>query len=217
MILQRPSSIAPAKPYSADLAEFLGLESVDFTHPVFERDLRGEMINWSSEGWDEIFTTIKNSQKIVTHLNSGIRSHDEIRLIASELFGYDLDPSVWLWTPFYTDFGRNIWLEKGVFVQHNCIFMDRGGIHIGENTFIAPRVNIVTINHDQRPQHRQNTYNKGVRIGKNVWVGIGVTICPGVEIGDGAIIAAGAVVTKNVAENTIVGGNPAKFIKNVEL
>lgn len=49
----------------------------------------------------------------------------------------------------------------------------------------------------------------------NVWIGSNATILAGVTVGDGAMVAAGAVVTKDVAPNTIVGGNPAKFIKNV--
>lgn len=217
MILTRPQSIPAPKPYSQDLAEFLGLEKVDFSHEIFAHDLAGKAVNFQSEGWNELLKTINNAQKITAHMNAGARSHDEIRTIFAQLVGYELDSSVWLWTPFYTDFGRNIWLEKGVFIQHNCIFMDRGGIHIGENSFIGPRTSIVTINHDFDPAKRATTYNKGVRIGKNVWVGINATICPGVSVGDGAIIGAGAVVTKDVAPNTIVGGNPAKLIKKIEL
>ncbi|HFK3004318.1 TPA: DapH/DapD/GlmU-related protein, partial [Clostridioides difficile] len=52
--------------------------------------------------------------------------------------------------------------------------------------------------------------------GKNVWIGANVTVVPGVTIGDNAIIAAGAVVTKNVAENTIVGGVPAKLLRAID-
>lgn len=54
-----------------------------------------------------------------------------------------------------------------------------------------------------------------MHIKRNVWMGACVTIMPGVTIGENAIIAGGAVVTKNVEPNTIVGGNPAKFIKSV--
>jgi acetyltransferase-like isoleucine patch superfamily enzyme len=49
-----------------------------------------------------------------------------------------------------------------------------------------------------------------------VWIGANATICPGVSIGDGAVIAAGAVVTENVPENTVYGGVPAKFIKEIQ-
>ena len=56
---------------------------------------------------------------------------------------------------------------------------------------------------------------KPVRIGRNVWIGANVTILPGVTIGNGAIVSAGAVVTKDVAENTIVAGVPAKKVRDV--
>ena len=54
-----------------------------------------------------------------------------------------------------------------------------------------------------------------MRICRNAWIGAGATILPGVTIGENAVVAAGAVVTKDIAPDTIVGGNPAKFIKNV--
>lgn len=56
---------------------------------------------------------------------------------------------------------------------------------------------------------------KPIHIEDKVWLGANVTVCPGVTIGEGAVVAAGAVVTKDVASRTVVGGIPAKFIKNV--
>ena len=200
----------------ANLKELLHLESVDFTNEIFAKDLRGEGVNYQSDGWEEMFKAITNAQKLVAYLNAGYHSREQTRAILSELFGYALDSSVWVMPPFYTDFGRNIRIEKGVFINTCCTFMDRGGIEIGEGTFIAPKVNIVTINHDFNPQNRATTLCKPVKIGKRVWIGIGATICPSVSIGDNSIIAAGAVVTKNVPSNVIVGGNPAKVIKTLK-
>ena len=199
-----------------NLKELLGLESVDFANEIFERDKKGEGINYESEGWDEMKKAITNAQKLVAHLNSGFHSDEDTRAILSELFGYTLDSSVWIMPPFYTDFGRSISLEKGVFINTCCTFMDRGGIEIGEGTFIGPKTNIVTINHDFNPLNRSTTLCKGVKIGKRVWISINVTICPGVTIGDNAIIAAGAVVPKNVPPNAIVGGNPARVIRMLD-
>lgn len=94
---------------------------------------------------------------------------------------------------------------------------DQGGITIGEGTLVGPKTVIATLNHHMNPEKRANLIPKPVKIGAKVWIGANVTILPGVNIGDGAIIAAGAVVNKDVAPNTVVGGVPAKFIKNIEI
>ena len=82
---------------------------------------------------------------------------------------------------------------------------------IGHNVVLA------TLNHEENPQKRGNLIPAPIKIGNDVWIGSNATILPGVTIGDGAIIAAGAVVTKDVAENTIVGGVPARYIRNVNV
>ena len=96
------------------------------------------------------------------------------------------------------------------------MFQDQGGIEIGDGTLIGHNVVMATLNHNMKVESRANIIPKPIKIGKNVWIGANVTICQGVEIGDGAIIAAGAVVNKNVEKNIVVGGVPAKFIKNIE-
>ena len=101
-----------------------------------------------------------------------------------------------------------------MFINHSAILSASGGIEFEDGVQVAPGVRIATINHDFNERHTKYTYGK-VTIKKNAWIGMNVTICPGVTIGENAIVAAGAVVTKDVAPNTIVGGNPAKFIKSI--
>lgn len=79
-----------------DLKERLNLERVDFSHEIFARDKGGEGINYQSEGWDEMKKAITNAQKLVAHLNSGFHSYEDAREILSELVGYELYSSVWL-------------------------------------------------------------------------------------------------------------------------
>ncbi len=81
---------------------------------------------------------------------------------------------------------------------------------IGHNVVLA------TLNHAFEPSHRQDMNPQPIKIGNNVWIGANSTILPGVTIGDGAIIAAGAVVSKDVPENAVVGGVPAKIIKYIK-
>ena len=72
------------------------------------------------------------------------------------------------------------------------------------------------MNHDERPEFRQNIYPKPIKIGNNVWIGSNATILQGITIGDGAIIGANSVVKKDVPENTIAAGVPAKTIRKIE-
>lgn len=117
-------------------------------------------------------------------------------------------------TPFYTDFGQFIELGKNVFINHGCTFMDRGGIIIEDNVLIAPKVNIITENHSEKIELRENVYSKQITIKKGAWIGVAATILPGVTIGENTIVWAGAVVTSDVPSNTKVAGVPAKIISD---
>lgn len=156
------------------------------------------------------------ARKITAKLNSDYHDDKEIRKLFSELIGKEVDESFGLFPPFYTDCGKNIHVGKNVFINSGCCFQDQGGITIGDGSLIGHNVVIATLNHEFNPKHRSDMHPKAVKIGKNVWVGSNSTILPGVTVHDGAIIAAGAVVTKDVEQNTVVGGVPAKFIKKLE-
>lgn len=134
-----------------------------------------------------------------------------------KLIGKPVDYTFRLFPPFYTDCGKNITVGKNVFINSCCHFQDQGGIVIGDNVLIGHNVVIATLNHNQNPEKRASILPKSVKIGNNVWIGSNTVILGGVEIQDGAIIAAGAVVAKNVLKNTIVGGVPAKVIKEIEV
>ena len=120
-----------------------------------------------------------------------------------------------MFPPFYADYGQNITVGKNVFINSGCCFQDQGGIIIGDNVLIGQQVVIATLNHDLMPEKRANMLPAPVTIGDGVWIGAHATILSGVTIGSGAVVAAGAVVTKDVPENTVVGGVPAKIIKTI--
>ncbi len=116
--------------------------------------------------------------------------------------------------PFFCDYGYNIHLGRGTFLNFGCVLLDVGRIDIGEGTQIGSGVQILTPDHPRDPALRRQGYESGlpVRIGANVWIGSGAIILPGVSVGDDAIIGAGAVVTRSVPAGATVVGNPARRV-----
>lgn len=114
--------------------------------------------------------------------------------------------------PFHCDYGYNIALGDGVFMNFNCVILDVVEVTIGDGTQIAPGVQILTADHPRDPAARRTglEFGQPIRIGRNVWIGAGALILPGVTIGDDALIGAGSVVTRDVPAGVTVAGNPAR-------
>lgn len=155
------------------------------------------------------------ARRITFELNNAYHTPEEVRNLLSRLFGKTVDESFRVFPPFYTDFGKNITVGKNVFINACCHFQDHGGVSLGDGCQIGHNVVFATLNHGLAPEDRQTTYPAPITLGKNVWVGSNSTILQGVTIGDNAVIAAGAVVTKDVPENTIAGGVPARIIRKI--
>ena len=180
-----------------------------------ERMNSGERVIGNSDVFLKMHDLSQKAMKITSHINNKYNTPQEIRRWMSILIGQDLDEGFGLFPPFYTDCGKNIHIEKNVFINSGCRFQDQGGLYIGEGSLIGHNVIIATLNHDMDPYHRADLHPKPVHIGKRVWIGSGSILLPGVTIGDNSIVGAGSIVTKDVAPDTIVAGNPAKFIKNL--
>ena len=183
---------------------------------IFERERSGEIISIDDPEYGKIADVITEAQKLIAEINTGYRTPQEVRDLFSRLTGVPVDPSFWMLPPFYTDFGKNIRVGKGVFINHCCEFMDRGGITLEDNVLVGPKVNLITINHPVEPRQRRSTFCAPIVIKRNAWIGVGASVMPGVTIGENAIVAANAVVTKDVATDTIVGGIPATVIKTFD-
>ncbi|MGM9756287.1 MAG: sugar O-acetyltransferase [Parabacteroides sp.] len=158
----------------------------------------------------------EEARRVTFRLNTAYHTADEVRELLSELFGYQVPQSLRVFPPLYADFGKNISVGEGVFINACCHFQDHGGVTLGDGCQIGHNVVFATLNHELLPERRNVTHPAPIVLGKKVWVGSNATILQGVTIGDNAIVAAGAVVTKDVPANTIVGGVPARVIKRID-
>lgn len=119
--------------------------------------------------------------------------------------------------PFRCDYGRNIFIGENFFANFNLTILDEAEVRIGDNCFIGPNVSIYTACHplDAATRNTCVEWAEPVTIGDNVWIGGSATILPGVTIGKNVVIGAGSVVTRSVPDNVVVGGNPARIIKEI--
>lgn len=133
------------------------------------------------------------------------------------VFGGPLPDSVTIYPPFFTEHGLNTTFGENVFVNQGCTFMDGGGITIGDNVMIAPKVNLITGGHPlPLTERREYTAMGPIMIEENVWIGAAATITQGVTIGAGSVVAAGAVVTRDVPPGSVAAGVPARVIKSID-
>lgn len=183
---------------------------------IFDRMKKGDLILESDPEYPQLLEALHRGMRITGKLNTSYHTPEQTRDVISELTGQKLDESTWIVPPFRTDFGQFIRLGKKVFINSGCMFMDRGGITLDDGVFVGPNVSLITENHAEEPHLRHNVYTKPIHIKQNAWIGTGAIVLPGVTVGQNAIVAAGSVVTKDVADNTIVGGNPAKRIREIK-
>lgn len=160
---------------------------------------------------------VKRAMAITAALNRlTYNDADEVRALFGDLIGKTVDDGFMLIPPFYTTGGLDITVGRNVFVNQNCTFYDLGGLDIGDDVMIGPNVSLITSGHPIEPsQRRAGVIAKPIVIGRNVWIAAGATIIGGVTVGENSVVAAGSVVTRDVAPNTLVGGNPARVIRSI--
>ena len=181
---------------------------------IFKKMLAGGIIDKNDPELPQLWKKVAQTIELSSKLNTAT-SVNEIRERISEIIGNKLDNSTTIFVPFYTNFGKHISIGKNVFINHDCTFLDLGGIIIEDDVLIGPKVAIVTENHPIDSSNRKSLDLKAIHIKRNAWIGAAATILPGVTIGENAIVAAGAVVNKNVPDNVIVAGVPAKIVKKI--
>ena len=151
-------------------------------------------------------------------LNAMPQDDEEAREpVIRELFAH-AGENVSIGTNFNCDYGLHISVGKNFLTNYNVTILDIAPVTIGDYVMIGPNTLISTVGHPLSPMGRREHLGvaKPVTIGDDVWIGGNVTILPGVSIGNNVIVAAGAVVTKDVPDNCVVGGVPAKVIKPLE-
>jgi acetyltransferase-like isoleucine patch superfamily enzyme len=181
---------------------------------IFDRMKAGELFRLDDPEYPKIQEVVNRTIALSAALNTSTNI-DQIRERLSEIIDSPIDQSTTIFAPFYTNFGKFIQIGKNVFINHACTFLDMGGITIEDNVLIGPKVNLITENHPLDPTDRKALIAKPILIKRNAWIGAAATILPGVTVGENSIVAAGAVVSKDVPDNVVVGGIPAKFIKTI--
>ena len=96
---------------------------------------------------------------------------------------------------------------------------DSAQVYLGDRVSIGPRVMLLALSHANASEIRQsmNHHKGGIRIEDDCWIGAGVIILQGVTIGKGAVVGAGSIVTKDVEPYSVVVGNPARKIRNIDV
>lgn len=159
----------------------------------------------------------KSANKLTRLYNNTLEDEqDERDTLLKELLG-STGNQIYVEPPFRCDYGENIFIEENFYANFDCVMLDISRISIGKNCFMGPDVHIYTVNHpmDHTERNAGVEYGEPVKIGDNVWIGRKSIINPGVTIGNNGVIASGSVVTKNIPDSVLIGGNPARVIREL--
>ena len=179
-----------------------------------EKMLAGEMYNPA----DPVLLQERDeARRKVRIYNQTLETEGEKRTqLLKELLG-STGENIYMEPNIRFDYGYNTHVGENFFANFDCTILDVCKVKVGDNCMFGPGVHIYTATHPLNPIERNSgkEYAKPITIGNNVWIGGSAVINPGVTIGDNVVIASGAVVTKDVPDNVVVGGNPAKVIKQI--
>lgn len=143
--------------------------------------------------------------------------HDRRRELLSELFG-SIGEGIEVEPPIHCDYGWNVHVGDGFYANVDCVLLDVREITFGDRCLLGPDVGVYAATHPVEAAERATGLEAGepVSVGDDVWIGGGAIVTPGTTIGDGASVAAGAVVVDDVPPDVVVGGNPARVIREAE-
>jgi len=123
-------------------------------------------------------------------------------------------PGSWVEAPFFCDYGAQISIGAGVYVNMACVFLDAAPITLGDDVQVGPGVQLLTSDHPRDAGERASgaEWAYPIAIGARAWLGGGVIVLPGMTIGEDAVIGAGSVITRPVPAGVVAAGNPCRAI-----
>jgi maltose O-acetyltransferase len=172
--------------------------------------------DWYLPQDDELLADTRRRAELCAAFNAEPPAEERRRIMA-ELFG-KVGEGVGIRAPFRCDFGYNITIGDGTFVNFNAVFLDAGPIRIGSHVQIGPGVQLLTPVHPMDAERRRAGWERAlpVVIGDNVWLGGGVIVCPGVTIGPDTVVGAGSVVTRDLPAGVLAVGSPARVVRELD-
>ncbi len=177
-----------------------------------EKMIAGE---WFDARDAELTAARDNAARLLHRLNTRYPEHNEayhgtLKELCPHCEGFIREP-------FHCDYGFNIYVGEGAFINFDCVFLDLAPIRIGRGALIGPKVQLLTAIHPMDAETRATGAEAGrpITIGDNCWLGGGVVVCPGVRIGERTVIGAGAVVTRDIPSDSVAAGNPARIIRKL--
>ena len=190
----------------------------------WKRMIEGKLYNSASQ---DIFWQHAKGMYLTQKLNKcPIWNTPRQKRILNRLIPSSKGKSMWVFTPFYCEYGVNIHVGNDVFFNYNCTLLDISPITLEDGVWLGANVTIATpchpliaderINRDYPDGYHDLEYSKPVRIQKNAWIASNVVICGGVTIGEGAVVGAGSVVTRDIPAGCIAVGNPCRVLRQID-
>ena len=181
-----------------------------------DKMLAGEMYNPADQ---VLLKEREEARRKVRIYNQTLETEGEKRSkLLKELLG-STGENIYMEPNIRFDYGYNTHVGENFYANFDCTILDVCEVRFGDHCMLGPGVQIYTAIHPLNPTERNSgeEYAKPITFGNNVWIGGSAIVNPGVRVGNNVVIASGAVVTKDVPDNVVVGGNPAKVIKQVEI
>ena len=166
-------------------------------------------------GSDELYADVQRTMQLVAEMNTGWHTEAEVRDFLRRITRSEVPDTVRVFAPLNINYGPGVRFGNDCFLNFGCTLLAIGGITIEDDVFIGPQCVLATEYHPEEPATRHTLLTKPIVVKRNAWLGAKVTVLAGVTIGENAIVAAGSVVTKDVPDNMVVAGSPARVVRPI--